>query len=128
MIQHNVSDGQSISQTVGANRDLQISGGNFMAKELSTSGGTYDRIWIDSGSLTSTNAKINTLTLSNIVSKGGSCLIRQADIGIIRLEYNRTGHDQNFATKEFQVQSSTKASIWEVNNNIEVLITEPVTQ
>ena len=128
IVQHNISDGQSISQTVGINRDLQISGGNFMAKELSTSGGTYDRIWIDSGSLTSTNAKINKLQLSNIVSKGGTCVIRQADIGIIRLEYNRIGHDSSFATKEFQIQSSTKASIWEVNNNVEVLLTEPATQ
>ena len=128
VIQHNASDGQSISQTVGSNRDLQISGGNFMAKELSTSGGTYDRIWLDTGSLTSTNAKINKLNLSNIVSKGGTCVIRQADIGLLTIQYNTTGHDQNFATKEFEVQSSTKASIWSVIDNREVLLTEPDTQ
>jgi hypothetical protein len=99
-----------------------------MAKELKTEGGTYDRIWLDTGSLTSTNAKINKLNLSNIVSKGGTCVIRQADIGSLTIQYNATGHDQNFATKEFQVQSSTKASIWQVDNNTEVLLTEPTTQ
>ena len=35
-----------------------------MAKELTTEGGTYDRIWLDTGSMTSTNAKINNLNLS----------------------------------------------------------------
>jgi hypothetical protein len=128
VVKHNISDGQSISQTIGTTRDLRISGGNFMAKELKTEGGTYDRIWLDTGSLTSTNAKINKLNLSNIVSKGGTCVIRQADIGSLTIQYNATGHDQNFATKEFQVQSSTKASIWQVDNNTEVLLTEPTTQ
>ena len=128
VVQYNISDGQSISQTIGTSRDLRISGGNFMAKKLSTEGGTYDRLWLDTGSLTSTNAKINKLNLSNIVSKGGTCVIRQADIGLLTIQYNTTGHDQNFATKEFEVQSSTKASIWSVIDNREVLLQEPDTQ
>ena len=128
VVQYNVSDGQSIAQTIGTSRDLRISGGNRMAKKLSTEGGTYDRIWLDTGSLPSTNAKINKLNLSNIVSKGGSCLIRQADIGLLTIQYNTTGNDQNFATKEFTVQSTTVASIWSVIDNREVLITEPDTQ
>ena len=128
VIQHNISDGQSIAQTITTQRDLRISGGNFMAKELITSGGTYDRIWLDTGSLTSTNAKVNKLNLSNIVSKGGTCIIRQADIGLLTIQYSVTGNDQNFATKEFTVSSSTKASIWNVNNNTEVLLLEPATQ
>ena len=128
VVQHNISDGQSISQTIGTSRDLRISGGNFMAKKLSTEGGTYDRLWLDTGNLTSTNAKINKLNLSNIVSKGGTCVIRQADIGLLTIQYNTTGNDQNFATKEFQVQSSTKASIWSVIDNREVLLQEPDTQ
>ena len=128
VIQHNISDGQSIAQTITTQRDLRISGGNFMARELSTSGGTYDRIWLDTGSLTSTNAKINKLNLSNIVSKGGTCVIRQADIGLLTIQYSVTGNDQNFATKEFTIASSTKAQIWNVNNNTEVLLLEPATQ
>ena len=128
VIQNNISDGQSIAQTAGTQRDLRISGGNAMARELTTSAGTYDRIWLDTGSLTSTNAKIKKLTLSNIVRKSGTCLIRQADIGLLTIQYSVNGHDQNFATKEFTVASSTKASIWEVTNNLEVLLLEPATQ
>ena len=128
VVKHNISDGQSIAQTITTQRDLRISGGNFMAKELTTEGGTYDRIWLDTGSMTSTNAKINKLNLSNIVSKGGTCIIRQANIGLLTIQYNTTGHDQNFATKEFTVQSTTKASIWNVTDNTEVLLVEPTTQ
>lgn len=128
VIDSNISDGQSIAQTIGNQRDLRISGGNRMAKELTTTGGTYDRLWLDTGSLTSTNAKINKLNLSNIVSKGGSCVIRKANIGLLTIQYSSIGHDQNFATKEFTIQSSTLASIWQVNNNLEVLLTEPATE
>ena len=128
VIDSNISDGQSIAQTIGNQRDLRISGGNRMAKELTTFGGTYDRLWLDTGSLTSTNAKINKLSLSNIVSKGGTCVIRKANIGLLTIQYSSIGHDQNFATKEFTVQSSTLASIWQVNNNREVLLTEPATE
>jgi len=128
VVQYNISDGQSIAQTIGTSRDLRISGGNRMAKKLSTEGGLYDRIWLDTGSLTSTNAKINKLNLSNIVSKGGTCILRQLDVGLLTIQYNQTGHDQNFATKEFDVQSSTTASIWSVIDNREVLLQEPDTQ
>ena len=128
IVKNNISDGQSIAQTAGTQRDLRISGGNAMARELTTSAGTYDRIWLDTGSLTSTNAKINKLTLSSIVSKGGTCVISQADIGLLTIQYSVTGHDQNFATKEFTIASTTKASIWEVTNNLEVLLLEPETQ
>jgi len=129
IVKENIADGLSIAQTLTSTlRNLRVSGGNFMAKKLSTEGGLYDRIWLDTGSLTSTNAKINKLSLSNIVSKGGTCVIRQADIGLLTIQYNTTGNDQNFATKEFQVQSSTKASIWSVIDNREVLLQEPDTQ
>jgi len=96
-----------------------------MADLLQTEGGTYDRIWLDTGSLTTTNAKINKLVLSNIVSSGGTCVIRQADIGELTVQFSQIGHDSNLTTKEFTVQSSTLASIWEVNNNYEVLLSEP---
>jgi len=127
VIKENIADGLSISQTLTSTlRNLRVSGGNFMADLLKTEGGTYDRIWLDTGSLTNTNAKINKLVLSNIVSSGGTCVIRQADIGELTIQFSQIGHDSNLATKEFTVQSSTLASIWEVNNNYEVLLSTPV--
>ena len=127
VIKENIADGLSIAQTLTSTlRNLRVSGGNFMADLLKTEGGTYDRIWLDTGSLTNTNAKINKLVLSNIVSTGGTCVIRQADIGELTIQFSQIGHDSNLATKEFTVQSSTLASIWEVNNNYEVLLSTPV--
>ncbi len=126
VIKENIADGLSISQTLTSTlRNLRVSGGNFMADLLKTEGGTYDRIWLDTGSLTTTNAKINKLVLSNIVSSGGTCVIRQANIGELTIQFSQIGHDSNLTTKEFTVQSSTLASIWEVNNNYEVLLSEP---
>ena len=126
VIKENIADGLSISQTLTSTlRNLRVSGGNFMADLLKTEGGTYDRIWLDTGSLTTTNAKINKLVLSNIVSSGGTCVIRQADSGELTIQFSQIGHDSNLTTKEFTVQSSTLASIWEVNNNYEVLLSDP---
>jgi len=126
IVKENIADGLSISQTLTSTlRNLRVSGGNFMADLLQTEGGTYDRIWLDTGALTNTNAKINKLVLSNIVSTGGTCVIRQADIGELTIQFSQIGHDSNLATKEFTIQSTTLASIWEVNNNYEVLLSEP---
>ena len=106
-IKDNIADGLSIAQTLTSTlRNLRVSGGNFMADELKTEGGTYDRIWLDTGDLSSGKAKINKLNLSNIVSTGGSCIIRQADIGELTIQYSQVGHDQNFATKELTISST----------------------
>ena len=125
-IKDNIADGLSIAQTLTSTlRNLRVSGGNFMADELKTEGGTYDRIWLDTGDLSSGKAKINKLNLSNIVSTGGSCIIRQADIGELTIQYSQVGHDQNFATKELTISSTVKAANWDVTGNYEVLLTEP---
>ena len=126
VIKDNIADGLSIAQTLTSTlRNLRVSGGNFMADELKTEGGTYDRIWLDTGDLSSGKAKINKLNLSNIVSTGGSCIIRQADIGELTIQYSQVGHDQNFATKELTISSTVKAANWDVTGNYEVLLTEP---
>ena len=127
VIKENISDGQSIAQTSGNQRDLRISGGYDMAKELKTEGGRFDRLWLDTDTATST-PKINKLVLSNIVTKGGTCELKNLNVGLLTIQYNATGHDQNFSTKEFTIHTSTKANIWEVTNNIEVLLLEPPTQ
>lgn len=125
-IKDNIADGLSIAQTLTSTlRNLRVSGGNFMADELKTEGGTYDRIWLDTGDLSSGKAKINKLNLSNIVSTGGSCIIRQADIGELTIQYSQVGHDQNFATKELTISSTVRAANWDVTGNYEVLLTEP---
>ena len=127
VINDNISDGQSIAQTAGTQRDLRISGGYDMAKELITTGSRFDRLWLDTDTATTT-PKVNKLILSNIVTKGGTCELKNLNIGLLTIQYGTFGNDQNFATKEFVVATTTNATLWEVSDNIEVLLTEPATQ
>ena len=127
VINDNISDGQSIAQTAGNQRDLRISGGYDMAKELITTGSRFDRLWLDNDTATTT-PKVNKLILSNIVTKGGTCELKNLNLGLLTIQYGTFGHDQNFATKEFVVATTTNATLWEVSDNIEVLLTEPATQ
>jgi len=127
VIKDNISDGQSIAQTAGTQRDLRISGGYDMAKELITTGSRFDRLWLDTDTATTT-PKVNKLILSNIVTKSGTCELKNLNLGLLTIQYGTFGHDQNFATKEFVVATTTNATLWEVSDNIEVLLTEPATQ
>jgi len=127
IIKDNIADGQSIAQTAGTQRDLRISGGYDMAKELITTGSRFDRLWLDNDTPTTT-PKVNKLILSNIVTKGGTCELKNLNIGLLTIQYGTFGNDQNFATKEFVVATTTNATVWDVADNIEVLLLEPPTQ
>ena len=127
IIKDNIADGQSIAQTAGTQRDLRISGGYDMAKELITTGSRFDRLWLDNDTATTT-PKVNKLILSNIVTKGGTCELKNLNIGLLTIQYGTFGNDQNFATKEFVVATTTNATVWDVADNIEVLLLEPPTQ
>ena len=59
VIEHNASDGQSITQTSGNARNRAIGGGHHQAEAMVTSGGTYDRIVIDAPN-SGVNGKIGT--------------------------------------------------------------------
>ena len=123
----NASDGQSINQTAGTARMRAIGGGHHTAKEMITSGGTYDRIWIDAPN-SGVNGSIDKLHLSNLLTKGGTCTIRQMDIGTLTISLNEVGAGNGFATKEFVIATTVTAQVWNVSNNVEVSIAEPTTQ
>jgi len=122
----NASDGQSISTSPGTARMRGIGGGHHQAEAMVTSGGLYDRIWIDAPT-SAVNGKIGKLTLSNIFTKGGSCIIRQMDIGTLTIQLNETGEGNGFATKEFTITSDVQGANWNVTDNVEVSIAEPAT-
>jgi hypothetical protein len=123
VIEHNASDGQSITQTSGNARNRAIGGGHHQAEAMLTSGGTYDRIWIDAPN-SGVNGKIGTLTLSNLWTKGGSCTFKNMDIGVLKILQNEVGNDGNLVTKEFQVSGVTGAN-WTVTDNVELIFSEP---
>ena len=124
VIEHNASDGQSITQTSGNARNRAIGGGHHHAEAMVTSGATYDRIWIDAPN-SGVNGKIGTLTLSNLWTKGGSCTFKNMDIGVLKIRQNEVGNDGNLATKEFEVGSTVTGANWTVTDNVELVFSEP---
>ena len=124
IIEHNASDGQSITQTSGNARNRAIGGGHHQAEAMVTSGGTYDRIWIDAPN-SGVNGKIGTLTLSNLWTKGGSCTFKNMDIGVLKIRQNEVGNDGNLVTKEFEVGGTVTGANWTVTDNVELVFSEP---
>jgi len=122
----NASDGQSLNTSPGTARMRGIGGGHHQAEAMVTSGGLYDRIWIDAPT-SAVNGKIGKLHLSNIYTKGGSCILRQMDIGTLTIQLNETGAGDGFATKDFEIKAGVTGANWNVTDNVEVSISEPTT-
>ena len=122
----NASDGQSINTSPGTARMRGIGGGHHQAEAMITSGGLYDRIWIDAPT-SAVNGKIGKLHLSNIYTKGGPCILRQMDIGTLTIQLNETGAGDGYATKDFEIKAGVTGANWNVTDNVEVSISEPAT-
>ena len=122
-IRYNASDGQSISPVAGTPRARAIGGGN-RADSMITSGGTYDQIRI--GAPTSgVNGKVDVLRLSNLLTKGGACILSRIKAGTIDVEFLEVGAGNGFSTKEFVVQNSTIYKNADIQDNVEVSISPP---
>ena len=123
----NASDGQSIAPSPGTSRMRAIGGGHHQASEMVTSGGTYDRIWIQAPT-SGVNGKVGTLKLSNLLTKGGECVLSKMNVGTMRILLNEVGMGNGFATKEFVIATSVTAANMTISDNVEVTIAEPATQ
>ena len=123
----NASDGQSIAPSPGTSRMRAIGGGHHQASEIVTSGGTYDRILIQAPT-SGVNGKVGTLRLSNLLTKGGECVLSKMNVGTVRIELNEVGMGNGFATKEFAIATSVTAANMTISDNVEVSIAEPTTQ
>jgi len=123
----NASDGQSISPSPGTSRMRAIGGGHHQAEAMVTSGGTYDRIWIQAPT-SGVNGKVGTLTLSNLFTSGGECVLSRMNVGTLRIELNEIGQGNGFATKEFTVATTVTGANIEITDNVEVTISEPAIQ
>jgi len=122
-IKYNASDGQSIAPVAGTPRNRAI-GGGMRADSMITSGGTYDQIRI--GAPTSgVNGKVDKLTLSNLLTKGGPCFINRLKIGTFDILLNEIGAGTGFASKDFVVATSTVAKIINIIDNVEESISPP---
>ena len=127
VIRGNASDGMSLAPSAGTSRMLAIGGGHHQAEAMITSGGTYDRLWIQSP-LSGINGKVDKLTLSNLYTKGGVCKLSNINAGTVEILLNEVGDGTGFATKEFTVATSVTAAHMTIEDNVEVTIAEPATQ
>ena len=127
IVRGNASDGQSIAPSPGTSRMRAIGGGHHQADAMVTSGGTYDRIWIQAPT-SGVNGKIGTLRLTNLYTKGGECVLSKINAGTIEILLNEVGMGNGFATKEFVIATTVTAANLTVEDNVEVTIAEPATQ
>jgi hypothetical protein len=127
VIRGNASDGQSVAPSAGTSRMRAIGGGHHQADAMLHSGGTFDRIWI-SAPASGVNGKVDKLTLTNLYTKGGPCVLSRMNIGTMEILLNEIGAGDGFATKEFTVATNVTAANITVEDNVEVTITEPATQ
>ena len=126
VIKGNASDGQSISAVAGTPRNRGINGGN-RADDMITSGGYYDQLKITSAS-SGVNGKVDVLTLRNIYSKGGGCVIDRVKAGTMEVTLNEIGGDTNLSTKAFTVATSVIYKSFTNEENVEVSMAVPVAQ
>jgi len=122
----NASDGQSLAPSPGTSRMRAIGGGHQQADAMVTSGGTYDRIWIQAPN-SGINGKIGTLKLSNLYTKGGDCVLSKMNVGTMEILLNEVGMGDGFSTKEFTISTSVTAANISITDNVEVTIAEPAT-
>jgi hypothetical protein len=126
IIRGNASDGQSLSPSPGTSRMRAIGGGHQQADAMVTSGGTYDRIWIQAPT-SAVNGKVGTLRLTNLYTKGGLCVLSKMNVGTMEILLNEVGEGNGFATKEFTVATTVTGANITIEDNVEVTIAEPAT-
>ena len=126
IVRGNASDGQSIAPSPGTSRMRAIGGGHQQADALVTSGGTYDRIWIEAP-LSGVNGKIGTLRLANLFTSGGDCVLSKLNIGTMEILLNEIGMGDGFNTKEFVIATTVTGANITIEDNVEVTIAEPPT-
>ena len=89
-----------------------------------TSGGTYDRVVVVAPN-SGVNGEIGSLTLSNVYSKGSSCLFKNLDIGVLTIVENEVGADSSLLSKEFTILNTVLGANWTVTDNVELIMSEP---
>ena len=123
IIKSNASDGQSIAPSAGTPRDRGISGGN-RADDMTTSGGYYDQLRVEAAT-SGVNGRVDELTLTNIWSKGGPCVVDRVKAGTLEVTFNEIGAGDGLAAKDFVVENNVKFKHFTNIENVEVLIAEP---
>jgi hypothetical protein len=121
-----VSDGQSISAVPGVVRMRAINGG-VRAADMTSQDSYFDQLRIQATS-SGVNGKVDVLTLSNLYSRGGACLIDRVKANVIEIRMSEIGGDTDLSTKALQIADSVVYSTAEYNGNVEVSMAAPAIQ
>lgn len=122
-VRFNASDGQSFAPVAGTPRARGIGGGN-RADQMITSGGTYDLIKIRAPT-SGVNGQVDVLTMTNIYTKGGTCVIDRVKAGIIDVIFNEVGNGDGFDDKDFIIADTVIYQTFNSEDNVEVAISPP---
>jgi hypothetical protein len=120
------SDGQSMSPVPGTPRMRAINGGN-RAADMHSHDSYFDQLRIQATS-SGVNGKVDVLTLTNLYSRGGSCLIDRVLANVIEIRLGEIGGDSDLATKAFQIADSVTYKTFESDSNVEVSMAVPAIQ
>ena len=121
-----VSDGQSLAPVPGTPRMRAVNGGN-RAADMHSRDSYFDQLRIQA-TTSGVNGKVDVLTLSNLYSRGGSCVIDRVKAGTIEVRLGEIGGDSNLSTKAFQIASSVTYKSFESDGNVEVAMAVPAIQ
>mgnify|MGYP006403101393 FL=1 len=123
---NNISDGMSVAAVPGTPRARGINGGN-RADDMRTTSSTYDMLTVLSAS-SGVNGQIDVLKLSNIYSRGGSCLVDRVLAGTIEITFNEIGGDSSLSTKELVLEDTLVFKSFINEANIEEAMGAPAIQ
>jgi len=121
-----VSDGQSLSPVPAAIRMRAVNGG-VRAADMEGHSNYFDQLRIQATS-SGVNGKVDVLTLSNLYSRGGSCLIDRVLANVIEIRLGEIGGDSDLATKAFQIADTVSYTTFEAVGNVEVAMAVPAIQ
>jgi hypothetical protein len=122
-VKFNASDGQSVAPVPGTPRNIRIGGGN-RASSMVTSGGLYDQILIQAPN-SGVNGQVDVMTLSNIFSAGGPCVLSRIKAGQIDVLFNEVGFGDGLALKDLIIADTVIYKNFVNEDNIEVAIAPP---
>jgi len=121
-----VSDGQSLSPVPAAVRMRAVNGG-VRAADMTSHSNYFDQLRIQS-TTSGVNGRVDVLTLSNLYSRGGSCLIDRVKANVIEVRLGEIGGDSDLATKAFQIADTVSYTTFEAVGNVEVAMAVPAIQ
>jgi hypothetical protein len=121
-----VSDGQSLAPVPAAVRMRAVNGG-VRAADMTSTSSYFDQLRIQA-TTSGVNGKVDVLTLSNLYSRGGSCLIDRVKANVIEVRLGEIGGDSDLATKAFQIADTVSYTTFEAVGNVEVAMAVPAIQ